>query len=232
MLIREGGASDPYLAIRYVPGERRPEIWIIDPRWKARSFGNTGAIRLLLRPDAGEPVGRFLFLPVGKTGRYALAAEDGGEDFLDRFSRANAVGLQRKDGEILSIATPGAAKAVAAVRACEDNMLRAWGMDPVVYRSLRERPKPINVVQWLAPSDYPDSAVREGVSGASVTRLNVTAEGKVTSCAVVVPSGSPDLDKATCSGALRRGRYEPAVAADGRKVASLVIFVVRWQIFG
>jgi TonB family protein len=232
VLMREGGETGPSFAVRFVPADRRSEVWIIDPRWRASAFGDTGSIRLVLDPPAGEPVAKFVFLSVGTTGRHALAVENAGEDFLERLATAQAVSLQRKGVEVLHIALPGAATAVAGARQCEDDMLSRWGVDPAVFRALRQRPKPIGIERWLSSSDYPEEAVKQATMGTSVARVDVAADGKVTGCAIVLTSGSADLDRATCTAALRRGRFSPAVDPEGKRVKAFTIFPVRWQIFG
>jgi TonB family protein len=230
LLMREGGEGEPNLAVRFVPADRKSEVWIIDSRWSSHAFGATGRIRLHLEPAGGEPIRNFVFLRVGQTGRYALAVENAGEEFLDRLAGAEAISVRRNDEEVARIPTPGAAKAVAAARACEDDMLARWGVDPAVFRSLARRPKAIGF--FLDPSDYPETALRSGTTGYSVARVDIAADGKVTGCAIVLPSGSADLDRATCTGALRRGRYTPAIGADGKPVRALTIFSVRWELFG
>jgi TonB family protein len=231
-LIREGGEGNRYFAVRFVPADRRSEVWIIDPSWNRQSFGQTGGIRLFLEPAAGDPVANFVFLPVARTGQYALASEHAGEDFLDRFAKAEAISVRRGNRELLRIPLPGAATAVAAVRRCEDDMLRRWGVDPSVFRGLARRPEPIGIAGWLNNSDYPESALKRLTSGTSVVRVDVAADGKVTGCAIVLTSGSEDLDRATCTAALRRGRFRPAIDAGGKPVRTFTIFPVRWQIFG
>ena len=231
-LVREGGDAGPSLAVRFVPADRRAEVWIIDPRWGRSAFGDTGSIRLVLEPAEGEPVARFVFLPVGKGGRHALATENAGDEFLDRLAKAEAVSLRKRGAEILRIPLPAAANAVSGARQCEDDMLARWGVDPVVFRKLRQRPKPIGIETWLNASDYPASALRSMTTGTSVARVDVSESGKVTGCAIVLASGSEDLDRATCMAALRRGRFAPAIAADGKPVRAITIFPVRWTIFG
>ncbi|MEA2998266.1 MAG: hypothetical protein QOH04_65 [Sphingomonadales bacterium] len=229
MVIREGGDAAPSIAVRYVPADRRAEVWIVDPRWDAHAVPEPGAVRLVLQPAAGEPLKGFRFIPVGKSGRYALATLEAPSEFLDAFAKAKAVAIERGGKPLLRIETPAADKAVAATHECEDDLLRRWGVDPVVFRNLRRIPKPTDQVNWISEADYPSSALQQGKGGTTIVRVNVTAEGRVGACNIVISSGSKDLDSASCRASYRR-RYTPALGPDGSPVAALTIFFVTWSI--
>jgi TonB family protein len=231
MLVREGSPADPAMVARFVPADRKREVWIIDPRWQANSFGTNPPVQLVLEPDGRAPIEHFNFLPVGKAGLRAVVVENAGEDFFERLAKARSLSLRKKGVEILSVPVPAAAAAVAAASKCEDDMLRQWGVDPVLWHSLKERPNPIHVESWLSYTDYPDSALRSLTTGVTVARVDVGADGKATDCTVVVGSGSADLDRATCGGALR-GRFSPARTAEGKAVSAMTIFNVVWRILG
>jgi TonB family protein len=228
MVIREGGDSTPSIAIRYVPADRRAEVWVVDPRWGAHAMPDPGAVRLVLQPSAGEPLKGFHFVPVGKSGRYALASVDAPSEFIDAFARSSAVTILRGGKPLLTIETPAADKAVAATRECEDDLLRRWGVDPVIFHNLKREPKATDPVNWISQEDYPAKALQESRAGTTIVRVNVNAQGRVEACNIVFSSGSADLDAATCRAALRR-RYVPALGPDGSPVAALTIFFVTWS---
>ncbi|MEA3049901.1 MAG: hypothetical protein QOG84_1737 [Sphingomonadales bacterium] len=229
MVIREGGDSAPSLAIRYVPADRRAEVWVVDPRWDAHAIADPGSVRLVLQPPSGEPLKGFHFMPVGTSGRYALASVDAPSEFLEAFAKAGAVTIVRGNKPLLTIETPAADKAVAATRECEDDLLRRWGVDPAIFHNLRREPKPTDPVNWISQEDYPARALQQSQGGTTIVRVNVTAEGRVAACNTVSSSGSKDLDAATCRAALRR-RYTPALGPDGSPVPALTIFFVTWSI--
>jgi TonB family protein len=229
MVIREGGDTEPSIAIRYVPADRRAEVWVVDPRWDSHSVPDPGSVRLVLQPAAGEPLKGFHFIPVGTSGRYALASVDAPSGFIDAFAKSSAVSIERGGKPLLRIETPAADKAVAATRQCEDDLLRRWGVDPVIFRNLKREPKPTDPVNWISQDDYPAKALQESKGGTTIVRVNVTPEGRVGGCNIVSSSGSRDLDDATCRAANRR-RYTPALGPDGSPVAALTIFFVTWSI--
>lgn len=81
---------------------------------------------------------------------------------------------------------------------------------------------------WFSADDYPVAAMRRGAQGRVVASLTVDRDGRVTGCTVTTSSHDPDLDRATCTIALQRGRYAPARDVAGRPVASVQTLPVRW----
>jgi TonB family protein len=93
--------------------------------------------------------------------------------------------------------------------------------------------KPIpsgNPGNWVTTNDYPTRALANGDMGTTSFRLEVSAQGDVTSCTISQSSGHADLDAATCKAVARRAKFEPAVDYDGQPVASMYSNRVRWQI--
>jgi len=84
---------------------------------------------------------------------------------------------------------------------------------------------------WVTPDDYPSRALREEREGVVGISFDVGADGRATNCQVTAPSGSPDLDSATCAPFMRRARFNPAQDAAGAKIAQTgVTRRIRWQI--
>jgi len=80
------------------------------------------------------------------------------------------------------------------------------------------------------PTDYPSEALRLHQQGRVVTRLTISAAGKVTSCQVVQSTHSTALDGETCRIALTRARFSPARDKSGRAIASQAEFALRWEL--
>jgi TonB family protein len=232
MLLRESSDAAPALAIRAVPGDPEPEVWVIKPHWTAAALGDPAAMRLVLVGDGGAPIDRLQLLPLERTGRYALAADAPGRDFFARLGRSNAISVQKKGLEILRLPIPGAADAVAAARSCEDDMLRKWGVDPAAFRAVKAPPRPISPQRWVRYEDYPVSALRADAAGTSVARVDVATDGRVSGCTIVSGSGSAELDKAACTALRRHARFEPAVGQQGNMVPGFAIHAVRWASVG
>jgi TonB family protein len=92
------------------------------------------------------------------------------------------------------------------------------------HRALRPRGDP---ALWVPQSDYPMMEhPAEGTVGFTVT---VGADGRPTSCKITRSSGYAELDAATCSGLMRRGRFDPRVE-NGEPVPATYSNRVIWVI--
>ena len=87
-----------------------------------------------------------------------------------------------------------------------------------------------NPASWSTTNDYPTRALREERSGTTSFRVTIGPDGRVTDCAIVGSSGSPDLDEATCSNVTRRARFTPATDSDGNPTTGSYANRIRWII--
>ena len=87
-----------------------------------------------------------------------------------------------------------------------------------------------NPGSWATTEDYPSRALREEKQGTTGFRLEVGADGRVTSCSVTQSSGSPELDDATCKLVSRRARFSPAEDDQGNKIPSTYANRIQWRI--
>ena len=87
-----------------------------------------------------------------------------------------------------------------------------------------------NPGSWATTDDYPSRALREEREGVTRFTVQVSPEGRVTSCSVTGSSGSPDLDDAACRSITRRARFNPATNGENQPVAGTYSNSVRWQI--
>ena len=78
--------------------------------------------------------------------------------------------------------------------------------------------------------DYPRAALRANVQGSVVYTLDVDPDGRVAGCRVTRPSGSAELDAATCQIMQSRARFEPARDAQGKPVADRYTSRIAWRI--
>jgi TonB family protein len=149
-----------------------------------------------------------------------------GEGFIERFAASAEVQLKAGGRPVVQLAIPGAGRAVAALRACNDDLLRSWGIDPAA--PLKRPAKQIS--GSISSEDYPNESSFNGQTGTVVTRFTVTPEGRVINCGVVVTSGHRRLDGHTCGLISQRFRYQPAIGNDDRPVSSIVVATVTWRL--
>ena len=80
----------------------------------------------------------------------------------------------------------------------------------------------------LSYDDVPDYMREQGIGGTVGVIYHIEADGRVTDCSVQRSSGIPELDAVTCREIIRRFRFDPARARNGRKVASNIVENHTW----
>ena len=120
-------------------------------------------------------------------------------------------------------------KAFAALRACTDDLVKTWGLDPVQQAALSRRPMPRTPPRgWLTPLDYPAGMLSAGKQAMVNFRLMVDEEGKPTACDVQRSYNDKLFDQVACSTLMRRARFEPALDAQGAPVPSYYLNTITW----
>jgi TonB family protein len=119
---------------------------------------------------------------------------------------------------------------VPVMRNCIDDQLRRWGFDPAMYSALQRRPRSVgHIASWVSSGDYPTDALLHGHQGRTAVRVTIGADGIARNCAVIQSSGDRALDHSTCE-VSRRGRFDPALDAQGRPVEALLVYSITWMI--
>jgi TonB family protein len=150
--------------------------------------------------------------------------------FLEQLAQSNRITVAVEGKLVIETGYARAGGAVKALRDCGDQLLRSWGVDTSMLEKLQRKPKPIgSVASWVNASDYPRAALAAGLSGTSVVRVLVGADGRPRNCVIVASSGSADIDRQTCT-VTRRGKFEPAIGPDGKPTAAPYISMVNWII--
>jgi TonB family protein len=123
-------------------------------------------------------------------------------------------------GKQIRVPIPGSARAMAALHQCIDDKLPQWGVDQTAYDALQVPPTDIEDYHWMSPEDYPQALLDANWAGDVIVRLNVDGSGKVTNCTVVVSSGQKSADDVSCLRAMQKGKFNPAMDADGKPTAA------------
>lgn len=134
------------------------------------------------------------------------------------------------EGKTIQLRLGSMTGAMAAMRKCTRDLVRAWGLDPDVQESLLSRPvlktKPGRIVSRIR---YPENALSEPQQGIVKFRLLIDAAGRPTRCDIqdaVVKS--TDFGTETCR-VFMQTRFKPARAADGMPVAGYYISSTMFQ---
>ena len=132
----------------------------------------------------------------------------------------------------VGIASAAAAQSAPAVPPPPIRITTVPMMDPPpLPRARPSQPVPRgHLGQWITMKDYPADARKRREEGATKFVLTVGANGQPSACEVVVSSGSPRLDLATCLLAQRRARFDPAIDSDGNAEIGYYPGVVEWRL--
>ena len=126
--------------------------------------------------------------------------------------------------EVLAAPAPAAPPAPPAPRlAPTRGAVRAA---PAQLRAVARAP----LQSLISAADYPASALAGRDEGQPQFRLAVGPDGRVAGCVVLVSSGSPALDDATCRIMRSRARFSPARDLSGRPVPDEVFGAVAWRL--
>ena len=225
-LIRHtAGSGSKLFAFRRIPGAGPVELVTLDPQGVRTERRE---VQVVFQPS-GDRVEATIGRIFDSEGRVGTEIRARGELF-DRFTASTSLEVTDGRRRLFQMSYPPAAEAVAALRSCEDDALRGWGIDPALVAAQRTRPQLIRGgPSW---SDYPQTAYREHRQGTVLLRLIIDPGGRVADCAVAVSSGSADLDRQSCAVYRSRGRFEPATGADGAPIQGLYITRVSWSLPG
>lgn len=82
----------------------------------------------------------------------------------------------------------------------------------------------------ITNDDYPPGALNRGEQGTVDFQVVVNPQGSVDSCAVLMSSGSKDLDDATCQIVMTRARFSPAEDDHGKPVYGIYRHSITWRL--
>ena len=116
-----------------------------------------------------------------------------------------------------------------ALARCRDDMRAHWNIGTPGEQTLRT---PVKIVKPLASlfhsGDYPKQSLRQGDSGMASVILLIDEQGRPRGCMLDATSGLASLDSMTCAVIRERGKFKPAIGADGKPVRSYLGQRVRW----
>ena len=224
---RSEDGSGPTLALQRAPDSTTTAFRVLDPAWTIYSIEDPRTVELVLKPT-GRTFTRAL---VDRIAAGYMIEVMGRDLDLAEFAASTSILIREGGADLLELPLRDAPAAVAALRQCEEARLREWGVDLAARAALKSQPEPtVPLGSVIRRKDYPKSALRKGVRGDTVVRLDIGIDGRVERCAVVGGSGREELDVAACSLLQRRLSFKPAVNAAGEAVATPVIISISWNL--
>lgn len=227
-LQRGSGAVGQTFALWKIPGTPSLSLVVLNKAGKRSLQNRPAAVFLSGLRFPSDAEANQMILSAEKRGVSVGPLDD---SFLDALSRAASIRVLVGDRTMLDTPLTETAKAISALKSCEDGLLKLWGVDPSTLSVLRRRPKAIGHPEsYISPGDYPDSAIRANASGEVVVRILIGIDGRARECKAVLSSKNAALDARTCEIMTNRARFEPAVAADGTPTAAPSFTLIRWQL--
>lgn len=117
---------------------------------------------------------------------------------------------------------------IKAMRACVEDLVKSWGVDPERMATMSRAPEPIGSPRaWLSMEDYPDEMWRAHKGGVVSIRLVIDEEGSVKNCIADVEQRGP-FEDAVCKGISKRAHFKPALDANNKPMRSYRPHVVQF----
>jgi hypothetical protein len=112
---------------------------------------------------------------------------------------------------------------------CREKMRAHWNIGTADEQALRAPVKIVKpLVSLFSSGDYPKQSLRQGDSGISSVIVLIDEQGRPLGCMLDATSGIASLDSMACAVIRSRGKFKPAIGADGRPTKSYIAQRVRW----
>jgi protein TonB len=96
--------------------------------------------------------------------------------------------------------------------------------------ALQKGPTPVKpLVSLFSTDDYPSDAVFKRQSGYAHVVVMVDEKGQIVDCTLIATSGIAVLDAQTCIILRKRGKFTPAIGADGKPTKGIFHQRVNWE---
>lgn len=109
----------------------------------------------------------------------------------------------------------------SAMNKCVGQLLTTWGIDVERHATLSKSAQPIgNSGKWIQSNDYPPKMVAKGQPALITFRLSIDAMGAPSACHIQQSVGGKEFDEASCKALMKRAKFEPALDAHKKPMAS------------
>lgn len=217
-LSRRFGQDTPVnLSIRIVPGLETAELIVVDPGWP-RSTSLPSRVRVVLGPSESSFEGTAQSAPVPSAQHRFMRVSEISRGFFESLRGSNRLVIEGDGHRLLSIDLTQSAQATQALRACHDDLIRGWGIDPVVAAAVSRRPVPLGRTALFVGSSDPITGPEAAQSSFLIIRYTVAVNGRISACEVVRETGRTGLGPMYCNRARQDARFEPAIGPDNQPV--------------
>jgi hypothetical protein len=142
-------------------------------------------------------------------------------------TEAQTIVLDVGEAAPIALQTGGMGGALRAIRACQDDLLKGWGVDRANQLPDADVPNLAN----LFFGSYPQEAMEQHARGRTIALVFIGNDGRGVSCRTVVSAGNAALDKEACWRVAHDGRFPPA-ERDPALPPRWVLVPVKWILYG
>lgn len=214
---RFGDTAPVDLVIRMDPGLETADLIVVNPAWPSAS-ALPSRVRVVLSPSGSSFEAAAQSAPVPSSQHRFMRVLEIGREFFESFSGSNRLMIEGDGRELLSLDLAQTTQAARALRTCQEQLIRGWGIDTVAAASVTRRPIPLGQTALFMRSVDPITGPDASQSSFLVIRYTVAINGRITNCEVVRESGGTGHGPAVCSRARQDARFEPAIGADNQPV--------------
>ena len=154
-----------------------------------------------------------------------------GEDLVQALTRASSLSLERRGKTYGPYSFHDAGKAVAALEACVNDRLAAWGADPDQFKPGGTKPVALQHRDDWIPND---TMLRLAyfISGSdnaltALMRISIAEDGRVDGCTRLEGPEDATFEKMACSPILSKQLFRPAHDPAGKPVRGTAFFEIR-----
>lgn len=196
-----------------------------------KSLPDLGAYQVTFPSTGDSTKGTYKYWKRSGTNKNFLLFSIGDEAYHALLTSASMM-VKFGQGPQFHFDLTGTDKAFAALAACKDNLLKSFGVDVAQQHRISTPAAAVggSPMSWYSSDDYPLDALRESLSGTAVVLYKVGVDGRVKDCQTISSSGLPSIDAVTCSVAVQRGRYKPALDKNGTAIETYDAVRINWQI--
>ncbi len=140
---------------------------------------------------------------------------------VEAFAATHASLTVKGSRGIYRIETGNLEAPVKVLNQCTSNLVDQWGLDEAAHRSLSRGVTLENAttIYREIEDSYPSKAVRQKVSALVSVRVIVDAEGLPLDCSLQNDMSMDIFAKGVCGILLRKGRFSPALDAEGNPLS-------------
>lgn len=111
--------------------------------------------------------------------------------------------------------------AITALQACQDDLMRTWGLDWERHQTMTRRAAPEGrASDWIPAGTIGFGNFASLSAGRNPFRVMVSAEGQPTACSAMWVSLDASKNERVCNAIMQHGRFLPALDAAGQPMAS------------